>query len=369
MKRIGILTFHRAVNYGAFLQAFALFSYLRQCGHNSFIVDYWPDAHADAYRILNPRKVKSLLCHPFQLFLYLRKVMSTYKEASLRRSKMNSLVRKYFGLSQSPKYRAACNLNNLDADYVFYGSDQVWWKSTIQDYKGFDPVYWGEGVPQTVEKVAYAPSVGATQISQDDSDFVIKHLESFKSLSARESSVRDVISEITGREVSLVCDPVFLLEKNEWEKTCSSVKEKRYVLLYSLMESREAHDTAQSICYKFGLELIEVTGSVRKQVATKNCKQSLDAFELISYIRDADFVVSTSFHGVAFSVIFQKNFVALGMGKKSGRVSSLLQYLGISNRLIEGYSDSCTSPVNYTEVTPKLNTLVSESKQFITDSL
>lgn len=365
--KIGILTFHRAINYGAFLQAFALKTYLSSLGHEVHIVDYWPEGHADAYRILPHTWKKSSFWGKIKTILLL---MLRYKRAKKRRDGMQRLFEKYFGLSIDSLYPTPMSLSNLSYDCLIYGSDQIWWKSTIPGYCGFDSVYWGEFVPISIKKIAYAPSMGIIELSKDDKRQIQCWLNNFSALSVREVELFQEIRELTNKPIAIVLDPIFLLSGDEWGSYCIHIKEEKYILYYNLIPTEESKYLVKELSKRLGFKVLEVTGSVSPFKIGKHTLQTINAIEFISLIRNASFVVTSSFHGTAFSILFKKQFYAIGMGKKSGRVSSLLSMLDLDNRLLN------TCPVmtsiemiDYDGVTERLNRLVIESKNFIKQSL
>lgn len=365
--RIGILTFHRAINYGAFLQAFALKTYLTSLGNEVELVDYWPKGHADGYRLLpHSWKKRSLLGKvKFSISFILR-----YSRAKKRIEGMQRLVETYFGLPTVPYYQTVESLKNLSYDCVVYGSDQIWWKSTIPGYSGFDPVYWGEYLPDSIKKVAYAPSMGIIDLMDQDKEQIKKWLCNFNALSVRESELYEAIHNLTNNEISVVLDPVFLLSIDEWESYCNQLNKEKYILYYNLIPTAESKSLVKKLSKILGCKVFEVTGSVNPFKFSRRSLQTINAIELISLIRNACFVVTSSFHGTAFSILFKKQFYVIGMGEKSGRVSSLLSMLDLDSRLLKTCSiiDS-VEMIDYDKVSERINLLVIESKNFIKQSL
>lgn len=365
--KIGIFTFHRAINYGAFLQAFALKTYLTSLGNQVEIIDYWPEGHAEVYRLLPTSwKNRNILGKIKILFSFLIR----YTRAKKRKDKMQNLVEKYFGLKTIPVYSTSDSLSNLSFDCFFYGSDQVWWKSTIPTYKGFDSVYWGENVSDSINKVAYAPSMGVLNLTEQDKNKIKKWLGNFSAISVREVELYNILHTLTEKNISVVLDPVFLLSREEWNRYCLPIRHQKYILYYNLIPTKESESLVNKLSKKFNCKVIEVTGVVYPFKMGKHYWQTVDAIEFISLIRDAYFVVTSSFHGTAFSILFRKQFYAIGIGKKAGRVSSLLSMLGISERLLDvcPVMDSIDL-INYELVSKTLDQLILESKKFISNSL
>ena len=364
--RIGILTFHRALNYGAFLQAYALRRTILEMGHQAEVVDYWPDGHAAAYALFPPLhwwKIRPLWMNVKSLAYSCLALFPAWK----RKRKMRSLWCRYLNLPPKPLYRKSGELGALQYDCLCYGSDQIWWKSVIPGYEGFDEVYWGVAVPQGVRKVAYAPSMGVISLTGQDRERIGRFLLNFDALAVRETALRDALSPLTVKKIEVVLDPVFLIPASEWSRLCRPVCNQRYILCYNLLHSPEAAEQARLLCDVSGCMLKEVTGQI--ELFRPGTMQTLDAIEFISWIKGAEFVVTTSFHGVAFSILFHKNFYTLGLGNKGGRIASLLERLGLGDRLLESPVGTRPVPIDYAEVELKLGGLVDESYGYLAGAL
>lgn len=361
-EKIGILTFHRAINYGAFLQAYALKTHLISQGYDVSIIDYWPRAHENIYKLFTPNwrnhSFKRNIIYPFLCLL-------GYYRASKRKKKMNSLFYYYFNISILPRYESPESLKTLYLDCIIYGSDQIWWNSKLPNYKGFDPVYWGEFVDHSIKKITYAPSMGVIDINNKEEQTIKSFLKNFKYISVRESNFKNAITSLTEKEIAVVLDPVFLLSKEQWDKICTPIHRKKYILYYNLLKSTEADKLVNKLKQELHCGIVEITGKVYPLKMGKRYIQTADAIEFISLIKNADFVVTTSFHGTAFSIIFEKQFYALGMGNNSGRVKSLLEILGIENRLLKDSSNLDNSYLDYSSIRERLQLAISDSKKYL----
>ena len=360
--KIGILTFHRANNYGAFLQAFALKTYLSSLGHEVEIVDYWPEGHADAYRLLSHSWKERPFIGKIKLLISL---ILRYNRAKKRSNGMLALVKKYFGLTDIPCYQTPESLTNISYDCVLYGSDQIWWKSTIPNYSGFDSVYWGEYTSKKIRKITYAPSMGIIDLNREDKDKIRKWLCNFEALSVRETELQQSLQGLTDKRISVVLDPVFLLSSVEWESYCVPIKRSKYILYYNLLRSEEADNLAEIVAEQMQCDIVEITGSVHPLKFGKRYVQTANAIEFISLIKNAAFVITSSFHGTAFSLIFRKQFYSIGMGKRAGRVESLLEQLGISNRLIRNVNRLPKDRIEYEMLQLRLQHLIKESCEYL----
>lgn len=362
--KIGILTFHRALNYGAFLQAYATKSFLSSKGYDVEMVDYWPKAHAD---YVNRRrltantwigKLKQFIFHALNTPLFLK-----------RRHKMNQLRRQYFGVGSTPLYKTGEELSQTNYDVVVYGSDQIWWNHAVYSSKiEYDKTYWGYYLPDKTKRIAYAPSMGIIDIREEDKDFIRKSLKNFNRLSTRETSLREALLPYTDKEIVTVLDPVFLPEKDFWTQQVlpRHIKEP-YLLYYSLIPSKESYSHAVQLAKAKGLKFVEVAAKVRSFRPSPDLIQTADAIEFLSLIYHADYVVSTSFHGTAFSIIFEKQFCTIGQGKLSGRVLSLLGQLGIPERYTNDPLQ--LGEIDYEPIREKLGKLQQFSRNYLLNAI
>lgn len=367
--KIGIFTFHRALNYGAFLQAFAMLNCIKSLGHDADIIDYWPREHADAYSLFSLsffRKKTFVLKIKTLIFSLLR-----YTRFKKRKEKMEKLLLNSLNIRcKEIRYTSSEDLASLQYDLLIYGSDQIWWKwNNLPDGKR-DWVYWGDFVPKNIRKISYAASMGVIQASEDEKKIISYKLNNFYSISVREDKLKKFLQPLTNQTITQTLDPVFLTPQKEWELLAKEpqVKADKYVLLFNLMKSKETEIVAKKMSTELKCNLIEVTPSVQPLKFKKNTYQTLDAFEFIGLIKNATFVVTSSFHCVAFSIIFEKQFYAVGMKNNSNRVTSLLAMLEIEKQFLTEISIPNTR-ISYCNVSPKLYAEIAKSKEFLNQAI
>lgn len=356
--KIGILTFHCAHNYGAMLQCYALQEYLKGQGDEVYVIDYRPDYLVHPYRkhklvhwlSKNPlRMIKRFVTEPF-LF-------------RARGKRWDGFAR--FAKEQLRLWAYNPDQELTDFDWLLYGSDQIW--NIRLTGNTFDPVFWGERF--CCKKATYAVSIGWFQPNEIESSRIANYLNNFSAISVRESKLWNQLSSLTDKPISLVCDPVFLLSKIEWSKYCKPIHISRpYLLCYNLCQSDECEKQAQIICQQMGYDRIDLT-PVLLPVVGRRYRQTADPLEFISYLREASYIVTSSFHGTAFSLIFRKPFYAVGMGNKADRASSLLQILGLEDRLLVAPSKQPTERLDYANVEQRLSDYVENSKNYLNTTI
>lgn len=353
--KIGILTYHRAENYGALLQAYALKTYLESLGHNVSFVDYWPKYHSDYFRLFplgrfRKKNIKGKIMMFFRLALW---GIPKY----IRKSRLQRFMHKRLGVSRLPLYtNDDCKTEQYDM--VVYGSDQIWRKQNLGGV-GFDSWYFGSDNVQSLRKVVYAGSMGAVSLDSKDEAFVLQQMKNFDALSVRERDLHDFFSS-KGIESQLVCDPVFLLSKNEWLEVASRKStKKKYILFYNLLNSPNSVSFANQLSKKTGLPVIEINKVLNfSRFISRRYVSCASVEQFLGLISHAEYVVSNSFHGVAFSMLFERNFFAVGMGKKANRVVTLLQISGILDRYIDkDFPIDYDKPILYAVVNERINAI------------
>ena len=343
--RIGILTYHRAENYGALLQAYATMTYLRSLGHDVTFVDYWPKYHSDYFCLFSigafrNRNIKGKIAMLFRFVLW---SIPKY----IRKKRLQGFMHERLSLSKNPVYfDNECITDSYDT--VVYGSDQIWRKQNLDNVL-YDRWYFGSNNVRAKKKVVYAGSMGAVNMDAEEESYVIQQMNHFDVLSVREKDLQNFLFS-RGIKAQLVCDPVFLLSKEEWEKVAMlPTNKKKYILFYNLLNSQESASFTNQLSSITGLPVVEINKKLTlSRFVSKRYVSCASVEQFLGLIRDAAYVVSNSFHGVAFSIIFEKEFFATGMGRKANRVISLLESAGISDR----YINSSDVPANYDKPVP-----------------
>jgi polysaccharide pyruvyl transferase WcaK-like protein len=362
--KIGILTYHRAHNYGAMLQAYALRTYLHNQGHDVEFIDYWPDSHNKQYTLFKPIRGKSLY---FKILNIISDSVTLIRR-TIRMNKFNNFRKKHLGINDSIKYTTNKEPIIERYDCVVVGSDQIW---RTQEYEGkhvgIDPMYLCTNIPNTTRCISYAASMGIISLTSADEHVIRTSLKNFNTILVRENSLKQLVESL-GYSAHVVLDPTLLLTKQQWNQLIPSHRysQKPYVLFYELMPSQEALAFAKKKALSLNCELL-IMDSIIHTLPRKNHISYASPIEFMHAIRDAEFVIATSFHGTAFSIIFEKQFITIGLKKNADRVKTLLQQVGIT----EQYQDQPieTSKINYKEVNTTLQTIRQHSQQLLVKSI
>lgn len=362
--KIGILTYHRAENYGALLQAYGMRTYLLQQGFDASFVDYWPNYHDSYFNIFSLNRfkksgVKAKIQYLFETVVF-------YGMKRRRKRNLQSFMKNQLGLPEEIKYssnKAVCN----EFDVVVYGSDQIWRKQNLPGCKGYDFWYFGSD-NVTAKKISYAGSMGTINTTPEEDEQLKPYFERFAALAVREAPLKDYLAKL-GLNSTVVLDPVFLLDKEDWRKMYSSSKSAlkhlgKYILYYNLLSNAESTAFANQLSSKTGLSVIEISKKYEIKQLKARYNHTASVQEFLSLIDHAEYVVSNSFHGVAFSIIFEKQFYAIGMGARANRVQSLLNSLGIEDRYVEMNVD-LSRVIDYNMVKGKIADIKKNSMDYL----
>lgn len=351
--KIGILTFHRAKNYGAMLQCYALSSFLKSLGFEVRVLDYNPKYLAGAEDAGFIWSIKKYI--RFAVYCMLSNGEVKHADA------FTSFVEKQIDvvpLAESGKM-----------DAVVCGSDQIW---STKICGRLDPIFFGNvGGVDGLKKVSYAASNGNVRLSKDQLGEFKSLLQGMDAISVREKTLQENLTNL-GVASTLVLDPVLLAGKDMFEPILCPVRQKKpYVLIYELTHLEATWLLAHKIAKTLHAEVL-VMGGGMKCYLKKGCvnKQGLSPAQFVSYFKHAACVVTTSFHGTAFSVVYERPFYCMRMNSdKDDRILSLLAELDIMDRSVKDVDDISYSLVDYGKVRPKLETLRQQSKEFLLHAL
>ena len=352
--KIGILTYHRAISYGAILQAIATRSFLESMGNEAYFVDYFPEYHKEKYKLFN---INSLIRkNVLMSFLYLYESISGYSVRKRRLHVFSPFVDKYI--------EPYCKTydKSFDYDLIVYGSDQIWRKQPRLGMK-FNPVYFGEGICSRAKKVSFAASMGIINLNTKDKLFLKKSLSNFKKVGVRELSLVEILGSI-GISATHNIDPTFLLNRNQWDTILKTrrVVDGDYVLYYKVAYGiNEAK--LEKFCKQNRLKLIKVYSYEYSNKSDFNPNPS----DFVSLVKYASFVFTTSFHGLAFSLIYRKQFL-VACKANSERLTSLLKSINLQSRFVSigvNFEDVYRQKIDYNIVEPCLETLIEKSKNFL----
>jgi hypothetical protein len=365
--KIGILTYHRAENYGALLQAFATMTYLKSLGNKVSFVDYWPTYHSDYFKLFSWKKFFSGSIRTKMAMII--GILIWGIPRVIRKKRLQHFMHEYLSLSPQPRYTHSTDTTE-QYDVVIYGSDQIWRKQHLGGVE-FDDWYYGSVNVLANRKVAYAASMGKEETSDKEDEYVRRMMGNFAHIAVREGSLQEHLFKI-GVTSTVVVDPVFLLTKEQWLQLAEpSEKHGDYILFYNLLNSQQSTRFAKALSQHTGLPIIEVTKRLSLVHGGNDCIRTASVERFLGLLAGARYVVSNSFHGVAISLLFGKEFWAVGMGDKADRVTSLLASIGLSQHYVETtFQDSLLKKsIDYLQVCRQLDQLIFSSKEYLKTSI
>ena len=368
-KLVRIITIHFGTNHGSVLQAYALSRYLQSVGCDAQLIDYVPERYKIWNSLISKRRGK----YPLPV------IIAYYPIAILKSFRVRKLFEKFLrnNLNLTKRYADSEELKKTppQADIYITGSDQVW----NNDYNGNNDLsYFLDFVSDESKRVAYAASFGKEHISEKEYTNAIKPiLKKFDSIGVRESDACNILDQL-GVQSTHVVDPVFLLTKKQWQQFANPVQSKEPYILVYVMDGlySELLDYAQKIKEQTGKKIYVVSFKKIKDERISRCFYLADPKDFVGLVGNADVVVTNSFHGTAFSVLFQKDFIAIGKERYNSRMISLLTKLNLQSHFIPTGSDISSSEVMNTarraniEIGEKiLQDWINQSKVFIDDFL
>ena len=355
------ITCHDVYNVGASLQAYALCTYLRSIGHDATIIDYKPDylsRHYSLSWVNNPRFDKPLVR---ELFL-LAKLPSRLKARRSERKKRFDAFREiYLPLTKRYGSFEELRFDPPKADVYIAGSDQIW---NPLFKNGKDPAFFLQFAPQGTKRVSYAASFAGDQLSNDDRERMTPWLQTFDAVSVREKSGMPLLKSMDVDGIA-VCDPVFLLTKEEWNALAISPKEQEYIFVYDFENNAVIRELAMKLREQTGKPIVSVFES---DYADKVIND-LGPQEFVGAIAQATTVISNSFHATAFSLILHRDCYVVGRSEGiNARMVDLLESVGLSDRLVST-SDVKAKPIDWDDADDKLAKQILFSKRFLEENI
>lgn len=342
--KVGIVTVYDSLNSGAFLQAYALKLALEKDGN-------------EVYHLKTGARNK--------LKMFLRRVDGDLKKKKIR-------IRDYWFYGQTIK-KFANNKKSFrrcaigDTAYnqlkiVIFGSDEMW-NISRKDFLKY-PIFWGKGV-EGKRRIAFAPSMNnATVQDLERAGYPVQEIQKFSSVMVRDLHSQKELQKIYSKhEVKLVLDPTFLLKKEEYRDVEIPCKEKEFIMIYSYGKGidENAVNEIKAFSKRTNLQLIAV--GLYQEWCDKNIP--VTPFEFLGYMDRAQYVITDTFHGAVFSIIYEKQFVSYGKNKKS---RELLKQFDLKDREINNdqkLSEIFNKTINYLRLGQIRSRMSDESLQLL----
>ena len=326
---IKVITRHAPSNYGSLLQAIATQVILEGLGHRCELIDYVRDDEQGLRGVITALKGKSGWGDG--LFKKLVYVSLRYPAEKIAEVKFGRMRRRYLNLTE--RCSTLDELSRLDADMFMTGSDQVWGPTLSGVY---DEAYFLAFAGHNDKKVAYAASFGRTGFTDAELSKYKALLSGYSAITVREDSAVGLLEKIGVGCKGQVLDPTLLLDKDDWGGFIKSRRKGGYILAYQLNNAKVS-DCARQLSIESGLPLVRVTPYFHQVVEGGKMVLLPSVGDFLSCIRDCSYLVTDSFHGTAFAINFNKQFMAvLPEGSTNTRNLSLLKLFGLERRAVSG---------------------------------
>lgn len=369
-ENVSILTFHCAINYGAILQVYALQNILNGYGENVYIFDYRPRSIILEYI---PNFKKSTLCgflYSNNWIKYILKIPFSMLQFYClgNKDKLNNY--KIFTQNYLHLLDFTENMSKYNQNIIILGSDQIW----NPRLTNWDKTYFYSNYPKDNTKViSYAASIGNDSSTEEELDFLRENIKNVDCISVREETAQKVLSSICDKPITTVLDPTLLLKSTDtaWQQLISDNKYGRYVLLYQMSNDPNTLKICRHISKLLNLKIIEVLAypfgrhnlNFHKHITTAG------PAEFVTLFAHAEYVVTSSFHGTAFSLIFNKQFVTVAHPTAGSRQRDLLARIGLSDRVVSSIDNLPTSDIDYAIINERLEIERRKSLDFLERAL
>lgn len=362
MKKIGILTFHCAHNYGAVLQAYATQRLLSDAGHQVEVIDYRPDYLTVPYKRVRFSRLEGKNGRFCFRHLVSETLLLPYR--CVRYNAFNRFIENRLKLSD----RVTPESFMGDYDVIIVGSDQVW--NPEMTGGAYDRMYLADFPFDKGERRYVADAVSLSS-GTDNVSALVDGMKNFDVVSVRESSHAEKLSELSSKTVSHIQDPVLQVSPDVWHELSDVPKlDKPYILVYRLRNHDSIDVFVKELARRKGAEIVEVLAFPDGR-RLLNAKQAVSVERFLGLIKGAECVVTTSFHGTAFSLIFARPFYCFEFSDaKDARMKSLLESVGMSDRMLSlGSAVPEDNDINEKALAEKLEDIRKESGEFILKSV
>lgn len=351
---IGILTFHWSTNYGAVLQTYALQEYLKDLGHEVKIINYVPVKKSvkNCFQFRNPKNIFNQL-----------KDLKKEKSFIPFRKKWLQLTKQYNSLDELIE-------NSPKLDVYICGSDQVWNPYFLANgEKKLTPAYFLPFGSSNVRRISYAASFGVTEYPGELKKVILPLIQKFNFLGVRENTGKNILEEMNFSDVNLVPDPTILLSDINLNKLIPDTGFKNNEIFFYILQDNQ-------IVIKKTLGFSKKT--LKKKVVSNISQPFMSIENWLLNIKSTKYVVTNSFHGVIFSILFKKPFIVVPIENKlkgmNDRISTLLKNFDLEYRILEIYDEKnitelLNTPIDWNLIEEKRNIMKDKAYDFLTTSL
>ncbi len=362
--KVAIVTLHRVYNYGSALQAYATQKVFEKQGYEAVIIDY-----------ITPQRTKKKIFFgksPNDPKGIKKFVYQTAKIGSLllKERTFGKFVKKNLKLTK--RYITAEDLEKdpPQANIYVTGSDQTW---NSHYNEGVDRGFFLDFLPAEATRIAFVASFGKTQLDKNEIEETKRYIERYKALSVREDSALSILEDLGRKDGVCLIDPTLQLKKEEWLALASKrlIKEKYLILMLLYNEDNHATEYARKIADERGLKLVKLSWELKKPPMVDKLMTHRSPADFLSLFYYADFVVTNSFHGLAFSINLEKQFIVIPRNEFNSRIESLLTLTNLQDRMVKSEDELGVhnQRIEYDSVREVLNTEREKAETFLKNNI
>lgn len=333
--KVAVITRHAVFNYGSLLQTIATQRCIEDLGCECVVIDYQrldEDYHkiTDVLLANNKRWNRNIATKLLYKTLQSPKFLIMGKHFEVMREGRIKLTRRYESMEE-------LKANKPEADIYLTGSDQVWGPIGAENY---DPAYFLDFLGEKDKRVSYAASFGKTDFTPELKREMRRLLKAYDFISVRESSAVDIISDMGIKDVYQVLDPTLLLNSDYWDDYIEGKFPQNYILIYQLHNNPKMMEYAYAMAKRTRLQLVTMSSIAQHLIHMGSKHVFLPTLgQWLGYIKNADFMITDSFHGTAFAINFNTAFVNILPEGTATRNQSILELTGLENRIVRDYED------------------------------
>lgn len=356
------VTYQNALNYGAVLQAYALHQHLSKLGIDDKLLDL-----KKSHKVFNKIEFnKHLPGNIYANMLSLCHILETKR----RIKHFREFVAR--NMNTTSRYETAEEIvsNPPIADAYITGSDQ-----TFNTYWGIKPERFLRFGSAETKRISYASSMGGVTVKDEYLDEFISAIKAYSFVSTREQSDADYISKLCSVPCSVNVDPVFLLAKDAWSRlasnsgSCATNNRGKYILVYELLENSLLNDVAMKIKERTGFEIVVISPGAICRVKGDLIVRDAGPLEFLKLYNNAEYVLTTSFHGTCFALIFEKKFFSFIRKAGETRITNILDMLNLSERIITDTNEITFTEIPYDTVKEKIELQRTKATEYLKEAL
>jgi len=351
--KVSIITLHKVFNFGSVLQAYATQLFFERLGYETEVIDYvtesWQNKALFKRRAFENGFLKDNINYLLRIFSVLIKKKTIW-----------GFLKKNVHMTST--YNSLEELKNasLQSDVFCTGSDQVW----NSDYCKMNQAFFLQFANKEAKRISFAASIGKTNISPEEKSVMKEYLKDYSLITVRESQSVDTLQSM-GLDSKAVLDPTLMIEKEHWISLASKrlVKDKYLILMLLYNEDNNATEIARKIADEKGLKLVKISWELKKPPLVDILMTHRTPEDFLSLFYYADYVVTNSFHGLAFSINLNKQFTVIKRDEFNLRIDSLLELTGLEDRLVDGNGDIYITDkkIDYTDI----NEILKNQRKFV----